>query len=126
MKHSNIYAGYRYSAQIISDTVWHYHRFTLSFWDVEELLASRSIIISDETIRQWSRKFGSSSCEQIKENRGQLGDTWYLEEVFINIDSVLHYFWRALDQEGDEIDILVRKRKNKNAAMCFFEKLLKG
>jgi putative transposase len=126
MKNSNIYAGYRYPAQIISHAVWLYHRFTLSFRDIEELLVSRGIVVSYETIRQWCKKYGSSYCKQIKKNRGQLGDTWYLDEVFIKIHGVLHYLWRAVDQDGDEIDILVQKRKDKKAAMRFFKRLLKG
>ncbi|MEJ6080644.1 IS6 family transposase [Vibrio sp. 1-Bac 57] len=126
MKNSNIYAGYRYPAQIISHAVWLYHRFTLSFRDIEELLAARSIVVSYETIRQWCKKYGSIYCNQIKKSRGQLGDTWYLDEVFIKINGVLHYLWRAVDQDGDETDILVQKRRDKGAAMCFFKRLLKG
>jgi putative transposase len=126
MKNSNICAGYRYPAQIISHAVWLYHRFTLSFRDIEELLAARDIVVSYETIRQWCNKYGNIYCNQIKKKRGQLGDTWYLDEVFIKINGVLHYLWRAVDQEGDEVDILVQKRKNKAAAMRFFKRLLKG
>ena len=72
MKNSNIYAGYRYPAQIISLAVWLYHRFTLSFRDIEELLSTREIFVSDETIRQWCKKYGSIYCNQIKKSRGQL------------------------------------------------------
>jgi len=126
MKNSNIYAGYRYPEQITSHAVWLYHRFTLSFRDIEELLAARGIVVTYETIRQWCKKYGNIYCNQIKKNRGQLGDTWYLDEVFIKINGVLHYLWRAVDQDGDEIDILVQKRKNKAAAMRFFKRLLKG
>ena len=126
MKNSNIYACYRYPAQIISHAVWLYHRFTLSFRDIEELLSARGIVVSYETIRQWCKKYGSIYCKQIKNSRGQLGDTWFLDEVFIKINGVLHYLWRAVDQDGDEIDILVQKRKDKRAAMRFFKRLLKG
>ncbi|MFT7199347.1 MAG: putative transposase [Glaciecola sp.] len=126
MKNSNIYAGYRYPAQIISHAVWLYHRFTLSFRDIEELLAARGINVSYETVRNWCFKFGNQYCGQIRKGRGQLGDTWFLDEVFIKINGVLHYLWRAVDQDGDEIDILVQKRKDKKAAIRFFKKLLKG
>ena len=126
MKNPNIYAGYRYPAQIISHTVWLYHRFTLSFRDIEELLAARGIVVSYETIRQWCKKYGAIYCNKLKKNSGKLGDTWYLDEVFIKINGVLHYLWRAVDQDCDEIDILVQKRKNKAAAMRFFKRLLKG
>ena len=105
MKNSNIYAGYRYPVQIISHAVWLYHRFTLSFRDIEELLAARGIVVSYETIRQWCKKHGATYCNKIKKNRGPLGGTWYLDEVFIKINGVLHYLWRAIDQDGDEIDI---------------------
>lgn len=81
MKNSNIYVGYRYPAQIISHAVWLYHRFILSFRDIEELLAARAIVVSYETIRQWCKKYGNIYCNQIKKKRGQLGDTWYLDEV---------------------------------------------
>jgi putative transposase len=126
MKNTNIYAGYRYPSQIISHAVWLYHRFTLSFRNIEELLAARGITVSYETIRNWCQKFGQRYCKLLKKNRGRLGNTWYLDEVFININGVLHYLWRAVDQDGDVIDILVQKRKDKKAAKRFFRKLLKG
>ena len=111
-----MYSGYRYLTQIINHAVWLYHRFTLSFRDIEELLAARGITVSHETVRNWCLKFGNRYCSQIKKRRGQLGDTWFLDEVFIKINGVLHYLWRAVDQDGDEIDILVQKRRNKGAA----------
>ena len=126
MKKTIIYAGYRYPSQIISHAVWLYHRLTLSFRDIEELLAARGITVSVETVRNGCDKFGQRCCSQIRKNRGRLGDTWYLDEVFIKINGVLHYLWRAVDQDGDEIDILVQKRKDKHAAKRFFKKLLKG
>nr|BAM15209.2 hypothetical protein [uncultured microorganism] len=89
-------------------------------------MAARGVVVSYETIRQWCKKYGATYCSQLKKNRGQLGDTWYLDEVFIKINGVLHYLWRAVDQDGDEIDILVQKRKNKRAAIRFFKRLLKG
>jgi len=126
MKNTNMYLGYRYPAQIISHAVWLYHRFTLSFRDIEELLAARGITVSYETIRNWCLKFGNRYCNSLKKSRGQLGDTWFLDEVFIKINGVLHYLLRAVDQDVDEIDILVQKRKDKKAARRFFKKLLKG
>lgn len=121
----NIYSGYRFPPQIISHAVWLYHRFTLSFRDIEELLAARGIIVSYETIRHWCLKFSNRYCNKLKKNRGRLGDTWFLDEVFIKINGATHYLWRAVDQDGDEIDILVRKRRNKKAAFIFFKRLLK-
>ena len=121
-----MYAGYRYPSQVISHAVWLYHRFTLSFRDLEELLAARGVTVTYETVRNWCVKFGNQYCNQIRKKRGQLGDTWYLDEVFVKINGVLHYLWRAVDQDGDELDILVQKRRNTKAAMKFFKKLLKG
>jgi putative transposase len=90
------------------------------------LLTTGGIAISYETIRQWCQKFGQKYSHQIKKSRGSLGDTWYLDEVFIKINGVQHYLWRAVDQDGDELDILVQKRRDKRAAKPFFKKLLKG
>tara|TARA_R110000868_G_scaffold20821_1_gene87542 strand:- start:3499 stop:3882 length:384 start_codon:yes stop_codon:yes gene_type:complete len=126
MKNTNIYAGYCNPSLIISHAVWLYHRFTLSFRDIEELLAARGISVSFETVRNWCDKFGQRYCIQISKSRRQLGDTWYLDEVFIKLNGVLHYLWRTVDQDGDEIDILVQKSKDNKAARRSFRKLLKG
>ncbi len=96
MKNSNIYAGYRYPAQIISHAVWLYHLFTLSFRDIKELIAATGITVSYETIRNWCDKFGQRYCSQIRKKQGQLGDTWYLDKVFSKINGVLHYLWPAV------------------------------
>jgi putative transposase len=126
MKNTHIYARYRYPPQIISHVVWLYHRFTLRFRDIEELLAARGVTVSYEIVRNWCDKFRQRYCSKIRKNRGRLGDTWYLDEVFININGAVHYLWRAVDQDGGEIDILVQKRKDKKASRRFFRKLLKG
>ena len=122
----SLYIGYRFPPEIISHAVWLYHRFCLSFRDVEDLLAERGITVSYESIRQWCSKFGPSYARVLKKRRGRLGDTWFLDEVFIKIHGELHYLWRAVDQDGDTIDILIQKRRNKEAAKRFFRKLLKG
>jgi putative transposase len=105
--------------------VWLYHKFTLSFRDIEELQAARGITVSYETIRNWCQKFGQRYWRLLKKNRGRLGDTWYLNEVFININGVLLCLRRAVDQDGDEIDILVQKRKDKKEVRIFFKKSLR-
>ena len=125
MKNLNIFTGYRYPTQIISHAVWLYHRFTLSFRDIEELLAARDIVVSYETIRKWCEKQGSIYRNQIKRKRAPLGDTGYRDEAYIKINGGLYYLWIAVDQDGDEIDILVQKRKNKGTAIRFFKWLLK-
>ncbi|HYR82757.1 MAG TPA: IS6 family transposase [Terriglobia bacterium] len=120
------YHGYRFSSDIISHAVWLYHRFCLSFRDVEDLLAQRGIIVSYETIRHWCQKFGASYARKLKRREGRLGDIWYLDEVFVRINGELHYLWRAVDQDGDVIDILVQPRRDRRAAQRFFQRLLKG
>ncbi len=122
----NSYSGYRYPAEIISHTVWLYFRFALSFRDVEEILAARGIVVSCETVRQWCLRFGQRYANKIRHRHDNLGDTWFLDEVFITINGVRHYLWRAVDQDGDVLDILVQKRRDKRAAKRFFRKLLKG
>jgi putative transposase len=122
----NIYKRFRYPSQIISHAIWLYHRFTLSFRDIEELLASRGIIVSYESIRQWCLKLAPDLAKKLKKKQGVLGDHWYLDEVFIKINGELHYLWRAVDQDGCELDILVTKKRDRKAAMKFFKKLFKG
>ena len=120
------YHGYRFPPEIISHAIWLYHRFCLSFRDVEDLLAERGILVSYETIRQWCRKFGPEYARRLKRRQGRLGDTWHLDELFVNIRGEQHYLWRAVDQDGDVIDILVQPRRDRRAAERFFRKLLKG
>jgi len=120
------YHGYRFPSEIISHAVWLYYRFCLSFRDVEDLLAERGVIVSYETIRQWSRKFGGEYARKLKRRQGRLGDTWHLDELFVTIQGERQYLWRAVDQDGDVIDILVQPRRDRRAAKRFFRKLLKG
>ena len=120
------YHGYRFPPEIISHAIWLYHRFCLSFRDVEDLLAERGIQVSYETIRQWCRKFGPEYARRLKRRQGRLGDTWHLDELFVNIRGQQRYLWRAVDQDGDVIDILLQPRRDRRAAERFFRKLLKG
>ena len=120
------YQRHRFPSEIISHAVWLYHRFCLSFREVEELLAERGITVTYETVRQWCRKFGPDYARKLKKRQGRLGDAWYLDEVFITIQGEQHYLWRAVDQDGDTIDILVQRRRNKKAAERFLRRLLKG
>jgi putative transposase len=98
----------------------------LSFRDVEELLAERGIVVTYETIRQWCQKFGPHYARRLRSKNGRLGDIWHLDELFVNIHGKRHYLWRAVDQDGDVIDILVQRYRNARAAKRFFRKLLKG
>jgi putative transposase len=120
------YRRHRFPPEIISHAVWLYHRFCLSFRDVEDLLAERGIIVSYETIRQWCRKFGPEYARRLRHRQGRLGDAWHLDELFVNIGGRRHYLWRAIDQDGDVIDILVQRHRSACAAKRFFRKLLKG
>jgi len=120
------YKGYRFPAEIISHAVWLYYRFALSYRDVEELMAARGIQLTYETIRQCCRTFGQVYANQLRRRRAQTGDKWHLDEVFLKINGKLHYLWRAVDQHGNVLDILVQSCRNKAAAKKFFRKLLKG
>ncbi len=120
------YKGFRFPQEIIAHAVWLYHRFSLSFRDVEELLFARGITVTYETVRQWCRKFGQAYANQLRRRRPRPGDKWHLDEVFLKIKGRTHYLWRAVDQEGNVLDILVQSRRNKAAAKKFFRKLLKG
>jgi putative transposase len=93
---------------------------------VEDLLAQRGITVSYETIRQWCRKFGIEYARTLRRRQGRLGDTWYLDELFVMIQGQRQYLWRAVDQDGDVIDILLQPRRDQRAAERFFRKLLKG
>src|ERR1700692_4847242 len=120
------YYGYRFPPEIISYAVWVYHRFCLSFRDVEDLLAERGVTVSYEAIRLWCQKFGPDYARKLKRRQGRLGDIWHLDEVFIRINGKQQYLWRAVDQDGDVIDILVRPHRNQHAAERFFRRLLRG
>ncbi|MDE0831416.1 MAG: IS6 family transposase [Vicinamibacterales bacterium] len=120
------YRGYRFPREIISHAVWLYFRFGLSFRDVEDLLAERGVTVTYEAIRLWCQTFGLDYARRLRRRRGRMGDTWYLDEVFVKIQGRLQYLWRAVDDDGDAIDILVQSRRNRRAALRFFRKLLKA
>ena len=118
------YRRHRFSPEIISHAIWLYHRFSLSFRDVEDLLAERAIIVSYESIRRWCLKFGPRYQRSLKRREDQRGDDWFVDEVFVSIGGKQHYLWRAVDQDGDVLDILVQRRRNRAAAERFFRKVL--
>ena len=120
------YRRHRFPPEIISHAVWLYHRFGLSLREVEDLLAERGITVSYEAIRYWCAKFGVEYARRLRRRQGRLGDSWFLDEVFVSIRGERHYLWRGVDQDGDLIDILVQRHRNANAAKRFFRKLLKG
>src|SRR5215469_17003374 len=98
---SSRYSGYRFPSEIISYAIWAYHRFCLSFRDVEDLLVERGILESYETIRLWCQKFGADYVRKLKRLQGRLGDHWHLDEVFLRINGHWQYLWRAIDPDGD-------------------------
>src|SRR5246500_780274 len=120
-----IYAGYRYPAEIISYAVWLYFRFPLSLLMVEEIVAARGISVTHETIRQWGLKFGQEFADRIRRRAPRRGDKWHLDEVVISIAGKKHWLWRAVDQDGFVLDILVQSRRDKRAAKRLLRKLLK-
>ena len=102
------YKGYRLPPEIIAHAVWLYFRFALSYRDVEELLAERGVIVTYETIRQWCQKFGQADANALRRRGPRPGDKWHLDEVFVSVNGVQQYLWRAVDQDGQVLDILVR------------------
>jgi putative transposase len=120
------YKNHRFPIEIISHAVWLYFRFCLSFRDVEELLFERGVVVTYEAIRKWCGKFGQQYANQLRRRRPRPGDKWHMDEVFLTIKGERHYLWRAVDQEGHVLDILVQRRRDKRAAKRFFRKLLKG
>ncbi|EFH84443.1 Integrase catalytic region [Ktedonobacter racemifer DSM 44963] len=99
--------------------------FSLSFRDVEELMAERGVVLTSETVRQWCLNFGQMYANELRHRRAKPGDKWHLDEVFLTIKGKRQYLWRAVDQHGNMLDILVQSRRNKQAAKKFFRKLLK-
>ena len=120
------YPRHRFPAEIISHAVWLCHVFSLSLRDVELILAERGVVVTHESIRHWCLKFGADFASRLRRRRPQPGDTWHLDEVFIRIRGELHYLWRAVDQHGVVLDILVQDRRNGAAAKRFFKRLLHG
>ena len=101
------------------------HRFCLSFRDAEDLLAQRGVTVTYETIRPWYQRFGPVYARRLRRRRGRMGDTWHLDEVFVTIQGRHQYLWRAVDEDGDVLDILVQSHRNRRAAVRFFRTLLK-
>jgi putative transposase len=120
------YKTYRFPAEISSHGVWLYSRFCLSYRDVEALLFARGIRVTYEAIRKWCRTFGQPYANQWRRRRPRPGDTWHLDEVFLTINGQRRYLWRAVDQDGHGLDILVPRRRDTHAAETCFRKLLKG
>lgn len=116
--------GFRYPREVIAYAVWAYHRFAMSTADVEDLLAERGVIVSRETIRLRVNRFGAHFAACIRRDRPKPNDKWHVDEVVIMIRGKKHWLWRAIDANGDFLDILVQTRRNANAAKRFFKRLV--
>ncbi len=118
----NIYKRYRFPPEIIQYAVWLYYRFNLSHRDIEDLLSERSIIVSYEAIRIWCRKFGAQYARRLKRNHQEYGDTFFIDEVFVKIQGKQHYLWRAVDQDGEVVDVFLQPRRDAKAAKRLFKR----
>ena len=121
-----MYKRHRFPPEIIQYVVWLYHRFNLSARDIEDLMAERGIAVSYESIRLWCIKFGSKYTKRLKRRHRGYGDTFYLDEVFVRIRGVHYYLWRAVDQDGEVVDVFLQQRRDGGAAKRFFKRLLRA
>ncbi|MDA9130022.1 IS6 family transposase [Gammaproteobacteria bacterium] len=126
MTQPKLYKRHRFPPEIIQYAVWLYHRFNLSHRDIEDLLAQRGITVSYESIRLWCNKFGSKYAQRLRRKQQGYGDTFYIDEVFVRIRGKQHYLWRAVDQDGEVVDVFLQKRRDGKAAKRFFKRLLKN
>jgi putative transposase len=120
------YHGYRFPPEIIAHAVWLYYRFQLSFRDVQDLLAERGVTVSHETVRQWCTRFGAAFAAELRRRRVRPGDKWHLDEVLLKINGKDHWLWRAADQHGVVLDILVQPRRDQQAAERFLRQVVDG
>jgi len=119
------YRRHRFPPEIIQHAIWLYLRFTLSYRDVEELLAERGVEISYETVRRWVLKFGPVIARRLRWRRPQPSDRWHLDEMVVRIAGKRMYLWRAVDHESEVLDMLVQRRRDSRAALRLMRKLLK-
>ena len=122
----NTYKRHRFPPEIFSYAVWLYYRFNLSHPDIEDLLAEREITISYETIRLWCIKFGAKYAGRLKRRHQSYGDKFYIDEVFVKINSKQHYLWRAVDQDGEVVDVYLQACRDGATAKRFFQRLLRN
>ena len=122
----NTYKRHRFPPDIISHAVWLYYRFNLSCRDIEDLLAERGINVSREAIRLWCIKFGTLYARRLKRKHRGYGDTFYIDEVFVRINGKQHYLWRAVDQDGEVVDVFLQAKRDGIAAKRFFKRLLRN
>src|SRR5213080_3383582 len=119
------YRRHRFPPPIIQHAIWLYLRFTLSYRDVEELLAERGLEVSYETVRRWVLKFGPGFAQRLRRRRPRPSDRWHLDEMVVRIAGRRMYLWRAVDHEGEILDMLVQRRRDRRAALKLMRKLLR-
>jgi putative transposase len=122
----NTYKRHRFPPEIISYAVWLYYRFNLSHRYIEDLLAQRGITVSREAIRLWCIKFGALYARRLKRKHRGYGDTFFIDEVFVKINGKQHYLWRAVDQDGEVVDVYLQSKRDGAAAKRFFKRLLRS
>ena len=122
MNQLKTYKRHRFPPEIIQYAVWVYHRFSLSHRDIEDLLAQRAIEVSYDAIRLWCNKFGPKYAQRLMRKHQGYGDTFFIDEVFVKIQGVRHYLWRAVDQDGEVVDVFLQKRRDGKAAKRFFKR----
>lgn len=122
----NLYKRHRFPPSVIQQAVWLYYRFNLSVRDVEDLLAERNISVSYEAIRLWINKFGPEFTKRLRRRHIGFSDTYFLDEVFVKIGGKQHYLWRAVDQDGEIVDVFLQTRRDAKAAKRFFQRFLKS
>ncbi len=125
MKNSTaLYKRHRFPSDIIQYAVWLYHRFNLSHRDIEDLLVEKGIVVTHESIRLWCNKFGSAYTKKLRHQHLGYGDTFFLDEIFVKIQGKQRYLWRAIDQDGEVVDVLLQARRDGKAAKHFFKRFL--
>ena len=117
------YRRHRFPPPIIQHAIWPYLRFALSYRDVEELLTERGLEVSYETVRRWVLKFGPGFARRLRRSRPRPSDRWHLDEMVVGIAGKRMYLWRAVDHEGEVLDMLVQRRRDKRAALRLMRKL---
>ncbi len=122
---ATLYKRHRFPPEIIQYAVWLYHRFNLSHRDIEDLLAEKGIVVTHESIRLWCIKFGPAYARKLRRRHLGYGDTFFLDEVFVKIQGKQQYLWRAVDQDGEVVDVFLQTRRDGKAAKRFFKRFLK-
>ena len=120
-----MYSRHRFPAEIISYCVWLYYTFPLSYRDIEKMMLYRGVEVTYESIREWCQKFGQPYANQVQRKRSYVTDKWYLDEMVVTIKKQQYYLWRAVDSEGNVLDVLLQRHRDTEAAKRFFRKLLK-